>query len=160
MALIPVTASVILAGAGLGDDVDARARIVGVFSLITVEQHLDFGDSVEVDGAAEKVGTAQVVAAHAVHVDDAEHPTPALNVGDLTAAAAAPTGLALPLKRDAGQDSQQRDDIAPSDRDRFQLLRRDQRRVFGALRLHRSYRSVRGYRFTQLADDERYITYG
>src|SRR5215510_15855421 len=38
VAFVPVPASVVLASPGLGDDVDARAQIAGVFRLISVEQ--------------------------------------------------------------------------------------------------------------------------
>src|SRR5262249_6216505 len=66
---VPVTAPVILARAGFGNNVDAGRGVTGVLCLIAVEQDFDFTDGVEVDRARKDIRTAQVVAAHAVHVE-------------------------------------------------------------------------------------------
>src|SRR4029450_8967090 len=65
-AAVVIRAAAVVGVAALGDDLDVGTAAASELRAVGVEQHLDLGDGVEVDGGGHAVAGADLVAHYAV----------------------------------------------------------------------------------------------
>ena len=124
-----------LLGSRLRDQRHLRTAVAAVLGRVAVQLDLDLGDRVQVDGAAEDLGRAEIVADHTVHRDGVPGIAATADIGRRRSQISA-GGFALSGDRDAGQHLQHRDDITASHCQAFELRTGQRGRPHRALGLH------------------------